>query len=136
MFDRKKILDSLKLHEGLRLKVYQDTVGIPTIGYGRNLQKGISQIEAEFMLDNDLEDAIDAAKGLFKNFDFISPARQEVLIEMAFNLGASRLAGFRNMIAAVEAGEWKKAADEMKNSRWAVQVKGRANELAQIMWQG
>jgi len=31
--------DLIQRHEGLRLKVYDDTKGIKTIGYGFNLQK-------------------------------------------------------------------------------------------------
>ena len=63
-------------------------------------------------------------------------ARLGVLIEMCYNLGLSGLAGFKKMLAAVEAGDYKKAAKEMLDSKWAFQVKGRAVELAKIMETG
>jgi len=37
------------------------------------------------------------------------------------------------MIAALRLGNYVKAADEMFDSKWARQVKGRANKLAEIM---
>ena len=40
------------------------------------------------------------------------------------------------MLAAVEEGDYKKAAKEMLDSKWAFQVKGRAVELAKIMETG
>jgi lysozyme len=49
---------TLQRHEGLRLRLraYRDTVGKLTIGYGRNLDdRGISEDEAGFMLDNDID---------------------------------------------------------------------------------
>jgi lysozyme len=126
-----------KLHEGFRRKPYQDTVGKLTVGYGRNLDDvGISEQEAEFMLMNDLNGALLVARGLVDHFDQLADHRQEALVEMAFNLGATRLAKFHNMIAAVEAGDFEKAADEMLDSLWAKQVKGRAKELSDLMRAG
>ena len=54
---------------------------------------------------------------------------------MAFNLGETRLRGFRKMWAALEEGNYATAAAEMLDSKWATQVKGRARDLAQLMWE-
>ena len=43
-------LDKLVEHEGLVLTVYKDTLGIDTIGIGRNLKdRGISKEELEYL---------------------------------------------------------------------------------------
>lgn len=126
----------VKQHEGCVLRPYRDAVGVLTIGYGRNLDDvGISQAEAELLLTHDLTRAWAAVQA----WDWtaaLSPARQQVLIEMAYNLGPRRLMGFGRMLAAVKAGDYATAADEMLNSRWRGQVGQRAVTLAKAMRQG
>jgi hypothetical protein len=49
-YDINTFINKLRLHEGLELYVYQDTLGIDTIGIGRNLQdRGISKEELDYM---------------------------------------------------------------------------------------
>lgn len=137
MFDFTRLVDRIALHEGFRPKVYKDSVGVLTIGYGRNLEhNGITEDEAEYLLRNDVQTAINGARGLFDNFDALDDVRQEVLVEMAFNLGAVRLSQFKKMIAAVERFDFAAAADEMKDSLWHNQVKMRATELEGAMLTG
>ena len=64
------------------------------------------------------------------------PIRQKVLIDMAVNLGVGGLLQFRRMIAAIELGDYGAAADQMLDSRWAEQVKTRADRLAEMMRTG
>ena len=47
--DRTRCMDMIKRHEGLSLSVYEDSVGIPTVGYGFNLKKGGAQKRIEAM---------------------------------------------------------------------------------------
>lgn len=123
-------------HEGLRLKTYVDTVGKVSVGVGRNLtDKGIRESEAYFMLDNDIAEAIDEAKKL-TCFAKLDPVRQDVIVDMTFNLGLPRLKGFGLMLKALEAGDFQEAAAQMMDSRWAVQVGPRAKELAQMIRSG
>lgn len=129
-----RLLARVCIHEGLRLKPYTDTVGKLTIGYGRNLDDvGISESEAAAMLDADLLRAEKDAKSLVPSFPLLSSLRQEVLVEMVFNLGRPRLAGFKKFLAAVESQNWNQAHYEMLESKWAVQVGHRAETLARIM---
>lgn len=121
-------------HEGLRLKPYIDSVGKCTIGYGRNLDdNGISASEAEFMLDSDIRTATSECLHAFPWFAELDQARQDVLVNMCFNLGISRLKKFVKFLAAMELGHYDTAANEMLDSLWAKQVKGRAIELATII---
>lgn len=128
----------IKRDEGLCLKPYRDLVGVLTIGFGRNLENGISESEAAFLLENDLETATkDAAMCLGDEyFQALSPVRKAALVNMAFNLGRTRLLGFRLMLELMRQGRFDAAADAALQSKWATQVKGRAIRIAQALRQG
>jgi lysozyme len=130
------LVHRLKQHEGLRLKAYQDTVGVWTIGYGTNLQElTIDDATAEKWLLKDIETATREASGL-RFFGELSAVRQRVVIEMVYNLGLGRFLQFRKTVAAIERKDWEAAAKEMLDSRWAQQVGRRARLLAEIMRTG
>lgn len=124
----------LKRHEGLRLTVYQCTAGKKTIGYGRNLEdRGITEAEAETMLDNDIQSI---EQGLVASFDFykdLDDVRKAVLIDLGFNLGMAGLKGFKKMLKALEQGDYSEAAIQLLDSRYARQVTNRAMELARLL---
>ena len=127
----------LKVDEGVRLKPYRDSLGILSIGVGRNLEdRGLRPVEVDFMLDNDLDEAEVIAKTLFPTFTSLSDARKAVLLNMALNLGQTRLSGFVKLRKAVEAGNFDAAAREMENSGWYQQVGNRAVRLANQMRNG
>jgi lysozyme len=136
MTDRQLLVEQIVRHEGLRLHPYVDSVGIVTIGVGRNLTDvGISSQEAYLLLDHDLDDAIiDLAS--FPWFTGLGTIRQRALIDLRFNLGPTRFRTFRRMLAAVAAGDYPRAADEMRDSKWATQVHDRAIRLAWMMETG
>ena len=128
-----ELLDRIKQHEGLRLKPYLDTVNKTTIGYGRNLDaNGITAEEAEIMLRHDVMLAEDEA-GRFSWYRKLDDRRKGVIVEMIFNLGLSGVLKFKNMIQAIQDDDYKKASNEMLDSLWATQTKGRAITLANIM---
>lgn len=123
--------------EGLRLKPYKDTVGKTTIGCGRNLNDlGISEAEAEFMLENDIVRVMGELDKAFPWWTGLSEQRQVALCNMAFNLGISRLQGFRNMLAALQAGDYEKAAHEAFQSHWSGQVGARADRICKMILEG
>lgn len=123
--------------EGLRLKPYTDTVGKLTIGYGRNLDDvGITQTEAEVLLDHDLAQAELDCRKAFDWFPLLSDRRQQVVTEMVFNLGLTKFQKFVNTIDAIKRRQYDRAAKQMLASRWAEQVKGRAVRLADAMRHG
>ncbi len=124
-------------HEDIKLKLYRDSVGKMTIGVGRNLDdNGISKEEALHLLDNDLREI---TAELFAAYPWVSTLkvpRQDALIDMAFNLGLPRFGKFKKMLAALENQDYRVAALEMLDSKWARQVGNRAIELANMVEQG
>ena len=123
--------------EGLRLKPYRDTVGKLTIGIGRNLDDvGISQDEAMHLLDNDIARTTAALDKAIPWWRSLNDVRQRVVVNMAFNLGVAGLLGFKNTLAAMQAGRYADAAGGMLASKWATQVGERAKRLAAMMAKG
>lgn len=124
---------TVKNKEGRHI-AYKCPAGKITIGTGRNLDdRGLSDDEAILLLVNDV---IHWAEGLEGHlgaevFEEIGPARRAALINMAHNLGLSGLFGFKQMLKALKAGDYGKAAVEALNSKWASQVGARALELAE-----
>ncbi len=131
MLDVSQLKSDLKRDEGIRLKPYLDTVGRSTIGIGRNISdNGISIAEADFMLDNDISGVISTLDRAFPWWKTMSEARQRALANLCFNLGFSRLLGFRNMINALQKQEWQRAHDEALDSDWAREVGDRSQRIA------
>ena len=133
----RNLITQVKAHEGLMLKPYKCTANKLSIGYGRNIEDiGITYDEAEYLLENDLKRAFNELSEFWPNVRLIGNARRDVLINMCFNLGISRLKKFKKMFAALNAFDYERAAAEMIDSKWAGQVGDRAPELAEQMLTG
>lgn len=134
--DKYQLKTWIKSHEGFSSKPYICSAGKLTIGFGRNIQdNGISFNEAELMLDNDINTA---EKELLKyDWYFNSPPNiKDALINMCFNMGITRLLGFKKMITAIEKKDYTNAAIESLDSKWAKQVGNRAKDIAIMIRQG
>lgn len=127
----------LSLDEGRKTKPYRCTAGKLTIGVGRNLDdRGLRDSEIDLMLTNDIAEATGECRRLVRSFDQLSDVRQEVLVNMMFNLGYTRLAGFRKFLDALSRSDWTEAANQMLDSKWADDVGDRADRLATAMRKG
>ena len=130
----KMALALIEHHEGRRAFPYYDSVGKISIGIGRNLaDRGLSDDEISLLFLNDMRLSRQICQQLFVNFDSIAPTRQAALLSMAFNLGAPRLGKFQNMRAAIAADDWRLAAAEALESKWARQLPARAAEIAGLL---
>ena len=126
--------EQLKRDEGVVLTPYRDSVGKLTIGVGRNLDDvGISQAEADFLLDNDIDRTRFSILDRAPWANSLSECRQAVVVNMVFNLGIGGFLKFKNTIAALKRGAWETAARGMLDSKWATQVGPRAHRLAKQM---
>ncbi len=123
--------------KGFNYGYTEEECGKLTIGIGRNLEdRGITKDEALYMLENDIKYVKDELAKRISFFNNLDNIRQEILINMAFNLGIKGLLGFKKMLKALEEKDFTKASEEMLNSKWAEQVKNRAKELAYAMKYG
>lgn len=131
-----ELMASIRRHEGWRDKAYQDSEGIWTIGYGTNLQElCIDKELGDTWLKKGVEEAQRAATR-FPEYELLSDVRKDVLVEMVYNMGPSRTASFKKMLLAIRDGDWKEAAVQMLDSKWASQVGQRARTLAKQMETG
>jgi lysozyme len=122
--DLNKLKQSIKKHEGLKLKPYQCPNNKLSIGYGRNLEdNGITLQEAEKLLETDLLniklELVDKIKFFYK----LDDVRQNVLLEMAYNMGVPKLLGFKNTLVFMQKTDFINASKEMLNSKWHEQMK-------------
>ena len=157
-YRREDFIQKLIAHEGLRLQVYQDSLGIDTIGIGRNLEdrgitkeelewmdipdmaivhtEGITEADAMYLAQNDVQIVEDELLRAHPCVDGLDAVRQLILVDMAFNMGVPRLCKFKKMWAAIHNEDFSTASKEMLDSRWANQVKLRATKLAHAMYSG
>ena len=134
-----KLLEMLKRHEGVRSKVYLCSAGYETIGVGRNISKsgmGLSDDEVDYLLQNDIERVIKELSAEYRWFNSLDDVRKDAMIDISFNLGATRLRGFKKALAAMEVADYTLAAKEFLDSKWSRDVKGRAHELASMIETG
>lgn len=136
----------LEIDEGRKLRVYLDHLGYPTVGIGHLIKDSspervqglsvgdkITEEECHELFIQDISIAVGDCKIIFDEWDTFPSEAQEILVNMLFNLGRPRFLTFKKMIAAVYDKDWKRAAEEMADSRWAGQVGARATRLIKRM---
>jgi len=153
-----KFRKQIKLHEGIRYSVYEDTTGHKTVGVGFNLERSdaprllkgvgadfydvyngesdLSPEQVDALLDITIEEAIDIAKRLIPNYEELDDVRQRVVADMAFNLGEYRFSQFKNTRGLIARGAFAEASRAMEHSRWYHQTKSRAKRLCHMMLTG
>ena len=130
----KELLESIKKHEGYRARVYNDSLGKPTIGIGFLIETlELSEEVCEIILLDKLRKLSRSVMGKFPFFDSLPPDCKEVLMEMCYQLGVTGVSKFKKALKAMEDGDWEKAADEMLDSKWAKQTPRRAKEMSDII---
>ena len=128
----------LSVDEGRKKRMYLDTATPPrwTVGVGRNISdRDFSDDEIDLMLSNDIDLIVAQLDRHLPWWRQMNDARQNVLINMGF-MGIGKLLGFKNALAAMQAGRYDAAAKGMLDSLWARQVHERADRLAKIMRTG
>ena len=135
-----RVREQLKIDEGVEYEIYLDHLDLPTVGIGHLIIEGdyehgkdvgtpVSVERVNELFDKDLDIMLKECAGLYDSWDTFPEEVQEVLVNMCFNVGATRLRKFKNMTAALEEGDWKKAAVEGRDSLWYRQVTNRAERL-------
>jgi len=123
------LVADIKRHEGFVAKPYRDSRGILTVGYGYNLEKGMSEKTAELLLISELALCYEFLENNLDFWDKLTKNRQHVFLDMCYNLGFSGFMKFKRMIACASDGDISGVCREMQNSAWYGQVGRRAVEL-------
>lgn len=135
--DLVRLKKQLSIDEGYSETLYKCSKGKLTIGIGRNIEdRGLNQDEVDFLFLNDIKLSIEELERTFPFFKNLTQLRQEVLINMHFNLGLPKMLTFKNMIEELENENYLNASDEMIDSLWYKQNTNRVKRLAQQMIKG
>lgn len=118
-----KLKESVQKYEGFSSKPYVCPRGKLTIGYGLNLyDRGISEVEAFMLMSNDLSEINVILEKKLDFYKYLTDARQNVLIEMAYMMGVDKLLTFKNTLEYLKNKDYEKASEEMLNSKWHRQL--------------
>jgi len=133
-----KLREQLIKHEGLKLRLYRDPVGLLTIGVGRNLDAiGITRDEALFMLDNDIDQVVLQCTDAFPWFaQGINSVRQRAVADLCFNMGINKLKEFKHTLGDLAEGDFDSAADNLILSKWFRQVGVRGPRIVHMIRTG
>ena len=139
--NRESVFEQLKIDEGVVYEIYNDHLGYPTFGVGHLVLESdpehgkatgtpVSEERVADCFEKDLDLAISECVALYGDQFKEWPGEvQEVLVNMMFNMGRTRLSGFKNFRSALEEGDWSRAAIEGRDSKWHKQVTNRAERL-------
>ena len=142
--DLEKLRKQLEIDEGVKYEIYLDHLGYPTFGIGHlvipsdkeyreDVGTRVSEERVRECFDKDVESVLRDCTLLYKDFYELPEEAQQIIANMMFNMGYTRLSKFKGMKKGVDAKDWNKAADEMVDSRWYKQVTNRANRLVERM---
>ena len=130
----RNLIENIKESEGFVEHVYDDSLGIPTIGFGFAIK--------DLILDEDIASEILSRKvsklanridGKFDWFNEANDKIKEVVIEMCYQLGVGGFSKFKKTISYFAAKDYKKASIEMLDSKWATQTPNRAKKLSDVV---
>ena len=139
-----KLINDLEVDEGCKFEIYNDHLGYPTFGighlitendpeHGQPLGTPITEDRVREAFENDVDRVRMDCLKLYPNFTSLPDDAQLIIANMMFNMGLPRLSQFKKMKAAVDAGDWDEAANQMEDSRWYRQVPNRAERLIERM---
>lgn len=144
-----QIISLLNFEEGFKATPYIDTEGYPTVGTGFKIgPKGAALSNYTFTLPKEASDVwlesfvnqtiakMNASPPIVAALSKCNEPRRDILISMAFQMGVAGLAGFKNTLAMIAAGNFAGAADGMMNSLWAKQTPARAKRHADVIRNG
>ena len=124
-------------HEGFVPRVYKDSLGKRTIGYGHlcvepeqwDDNKEYTKEELENVFSKDFNEALKNAEHLIGERN-INHVAKEVIIEMVFQLGIGGVGKFKRFWKALDSEDYGEASFQMLDSLWAKQTPARAGKLA------
>ena len=143
--NREAVYEQLKIDEGVVNEIYLDHLGYPTFGVGhlvlesdpehrQDVGTPVSEERVRECFEKDLDTSISECVALYgEQFNDWPDEVQQIIVNMMFNMGRTRLSGFKNFRKALEDKNWSRAAEEGRDSRWYRQVTNRAERLMERM---
>jgi lysozyme len=141
----KPVMEMIKKHEGVRTKPYKDSLGLWTVGVGHLIGDGkslppewdreLTKEEVETLFLKDYEKHKQMAMKT-PGWSKANETGQAAMIDLAFNMGGSWYKKFPATSKALEAGDFEKAADNLKDSKWYQQVKSRGVTIVDMIRNG
>ena len=135
-----RVVEKIKMEEGDKARMYKCPAGKWTIGAGINLEaqempQHIRDMWLRHIIDKRHISLRENENIPYPNFDkpFVISDVDLVLLDMSYQMGVSGLLGFKKMLAAIEAGDYQLAADELLDSSYAQQTPNRANRNAELL---
>lgn len=126
--------------EGRIKHAYLDSEGFITIGVGFLIDErkggGLDDEEIDFILAHRIKKKMAELDARLPQWNTYPENARRAVLNMAYQLGVSGLLAFRKTIAALDAGDYAKAADEALDSRWAKQTPNRATKVTALMREG
>lgn len=124
------LLEDIKFEEGFKGEPYICTEGFLTVGYGTKFP--LDEKECSMLLEyrlSKMQHELDSSLYYLQ----IDKDAWDILYNMAYQMGASGVLKFKNMIKALEEQDYRQAAIEMLDSKWAKQTPNRAYRLSARM---
>ena len=140
----RKLRAQLAIDEGVKYEVYKDHLGYATFGIGHlitahdpengwSVGTDVDEDRVIQAFESDCETVLSDCNILYEDFGDLPEEAQQIIANMMFNMGRTRLSKFRGMKRGVDARDWDAAADEMVDSAWYRQVTNRAERLVKRM---
>ena len=135
-----QLKETLKVDEGVVYEIYNDHLGFTTFGighlvlesdpeFGQAVGTPVSEERVDECFEKDVESVISDCKKLHDGWDGYPEEVKQIVANMMFNMGLTRLSKFKKHNSALQSGDWKTAAVEGRDSRWYKQVTNRAERL-------
>jgi len=135
-----QLKETLKVDEGVVYEIYKDHLGYPTFGighlviekdpeWGAETGTPVSEERVDECFESDVQTVIEDCIKLHAGWDGYPQEAKQIIANMMFNMGLTRLSKFNKHNAALQCGDWKEAAKEGRDSRWYKQVTNRAERL-------
>lgn len=112
------LLRDMAEKEGFSSKPYHCPAGKLTIGFGTNLEDGITKQQASILAQYDLLDVKLELEDNLPFFHDLNEVRKGVLIRMGYNMGVPKLLKFKKTLSFIKDGDFEKASIEMLDSKW------------------
>ena len=137
-----QLREQLEFDEGCVYEIYNDHLGYATFGIGhlvtesdpeqgQSLGTAVSSDRVAEAFESDIQSVLRDCNILYSDFHNLPEEAQQVIANMMFNMGRTRLSKFKGMKRGVDSRDWNAAADEMVDSRWYRQVTKRAYRLVE-----